>query len=298
MPTTIVLVRLSYPWVGSGLDKGHEGEGSFQGPDKRAGTPMPMNLKFFYFGNQCPHNCYLLARIKTIAWREHVPIRLFDLTEDPRPAEEYRIFSPNMLLINDRYRLHGPFTQDRVHEMLDDEGLEPVAFRIKQSEDVVRGELIPLTPESSLSTSAACAGAEDEGLCRGKSEWARTTMEKYGLKHLGYLHLVGGKCVGGAEFLPSLAVPYPVPDKLEGNAFLTCSYASDAKADYRTHPLEGLIDDLRSWGYDTLSVAASTNVVFPNGPVEWFARKGFVDKGLLIREELHDADIHYLQLRL
>lgn len=31
---------------------------------------MTLDLKFFYLGNQCPHNCYLLARIKTLAWQE------------------------------------------------------------------------------------------------------------------------------------------------------------------------------------------------------------------------------------
>lgn len=259
---------------------------------------MAMNLKFFYFGNQCPHNCYLLARIKTIAWQEHVPILLYDLTEDPRPAEQYRIFSPNMLLVNDKYRLHGPFTKEKVNSMLDDEGLEPVAYAVRQSDDVVRGDLVPLTRSSALSTSSTCAGTNDDGLCRGKSEWAKDMMARHGLPHLGYIHLIDGRCVGGAEFLPSLAVPYPVPDKREGNAFLTCSYASDEKKDFRTHPLEQLIKDLRGWHYHTLSVAASADVVFPNGPVDWFLRKGFVDRGVLIREELHGAEIHHLQLTL
>jgi hypothetical protein len=32
--------------------------------------------------------------------------------------------------------------------------------------------------------------------------------------------------------------------------------------------------------------------------MSWFVRKGFVDKGILITEELHKAEIHYLQRRL
>jgi len=259
---------------------------------------MPMNLKFFYFGNQCPQNCYLLARIKTIAWQEHVPLHLFDLTEDPKPAEQYRIFSPNMLLVNDKYRVHGPFTKEKVNSLLDEEDVKPTEYVVRQSSEVVRGELVPITPSSALSTSAVCAGTEDEGLCRGKSEWVKDTMTKYNISHLGYIHVIDGTCVGGAEFLPSTVVPYPVPDKRVTNAFLTCSYASDGKKDYRTHPLERLIKDLREWGYDTISVAASRDVVFPNGPVDWFLRKGFEDNGILIREELHMAEIHYLQLRL
>jgi hypothetical protein len=48
----------------------------------------------------------------------------------------------------------------------------------------------------------------------------------------------------------------------------------------------------------TIPTVASTDVVFPNGAVSWFERRGFVDKGLLIREELHRAELHYLQLEL
>lgn len=257
-----------------------------------------MNLKFFYFGNQCPHNCYLLARIKTIAWHEHVPLHLFDLTEDPKPAEEYRIFSPNMLLINDRHRLHGPFSKERVHAMLQGEDTEPVGYYVKQSDDVVKGDLVPITSRSILMAAEVCAGVDDSGLCRGKSEWAKGVMESYGLAHLGYLHMLDGSCVGGAEFLPSTAVPYPIPDKRKENAFLTCSYMSDDKKDYKTHPLSMLMKDLPVLGFDTLSVAASTDVVFPNGPMWWFLRKGFEDKGTLTCEEQHKAEIHYLQLRL
>lgn len=259
---------------------------------------MPMNLKFFYFGNQCPHNCYLLARIKTIAWQEHVPLMLIDLTEDPSMAEKYRIFSPNMLIVNDKYRLHGPFTKDKVHAMLDDEDVGISRYVVRQGDHVVRGELEPITSDSVLLTSTACAGSHDIGLCRGKSEWVRNILAKTGLKHLGYIHSVGGKCVGGAEFLPSLVVPYPIPDKGKENAFLTCSYMSDESSDFKTHPLEALERDLSEWGFDTLSVAASSEVVFPNGPAEWFVKKGFEDEGLLVEEEMHGAQIRYLQRHL
>ena len=257
-----------------------------------------MNLKFFYFGNQCPHNCYLLARIKTIAWHEHVPLKLYDLTETPKAAEEYQIFSPNLLIVNDKHRLHGPFTAEKVHAMLDDEDVEPSRYVVRQSDRVVRGELRPITSDAVLRTSIVCAESEDEGLCRGKSEWVKAALDRTGLSHLGYIHLIDGKCVGGAEFIPSLNVPYPIPDKREHNAFLTCSYMSSESKDYKTHPLETLEKDLRTWNFDTLSVAASPEVVFPNGPADWFVKKGFEDKGLLIEEELHGAVIRYYQKRL
>jgi len=259
---------------------------------------MPLDLKFFYFGNQCPHNCYLLARIKTIAWRERAKLHLFDVTDDPETCRRFEIFSPNMLIVNDRYRLHGPFTNERVEALLQDEAAGPRAYSVSQSNNVVRGELTPITSESILSTSATCAGTEDEGLCRGKSEWVEVVLRKSNLKHVGYIHSLRSKCVGGAEFLPSLKVPYPIPDKREDNAFLTCSYLSAPEFDYKTHPLEQLAKDLKEWGFSTLSAVASVEGVFPNGPLQWFEKRGFQDKSVLLTETLHKAELHYTQLRL
>ncbi len=260
---------------------------------------MARNMKFYYFGYQCPHNTYLVTRIKNTAAQEDVPLTLVDFSDDEEICKELRIFSPMMLLVNDKYRLHGPFTSERVRALIEDEEeAEPELYSVRQSDDVVKGELVPITPKSVVSTCVPCLGVEDEDLCRGKSEWVRAVTRTLGLKHLGYLHMVEGRCVGGAEFLPSERVPYPIPDKREDNAFLTCSYLSDEKKDYRTHPLLGLVEYLRTAGFRTLSVAASRDVVFPNGPMNWFERKGFTDAGVLITEQLHGAEIHYMQLNL
>ena len=203
-----------------------------------------------------------------------------------------------MLLVNHKHRLHGPFSLEKVRAMVEDEVIEPEGYEVKQSEDVAKGELVPLTSESVLSTCRPCMGSDDETLCRAKSEWIGAVIKSLRLGHLGYLHFLDGVCVGGAEFLPSENVPYPIPDKRHDNAFLTCSFLSDESKDYKTYPLMRLIDDLRGWGFRTLSVAASRDVVFPNGPLEWFENKGFVDTGVLVTEVLHKAEIHFLQLEL
>lgn len=260
---------------------------------------MTRSLKFFYFGYQCPHNTYLLARIKTIAWQESVRLELYDFTNDPGICSRYRIFSPTMLLVNDELRWHGPFTREKVLQMLDeDEEVEPVGYEVEQSDLLVSGDLVPNTPHTALTTCEPCIGSADSGLCRGKSEWVESVLKATGMTHLGYLHMHEDRCVGGAEFLPSEFVPYPIDDKRKGNAFLTCSYLSSDKADYRTHPLLRLIDDLKAWGFDTISTIASKDVVFPNGPTRWFEKKGFKDKGVLLTEELHKAEMHLMQMSL
>lgn len=257
---------------------------------------MTRDLKFFYFGWQCPHNAYLLARIKTIAWQERVKLHLFDVTGDEETCRKYSVFSPTMVLVNDKYRWHGPFTKERILMMLEDEEVKPESLPMKQSDDVIRGELVPMTPRSVLDTCAPCMNMKDKGMCYGKAEWMTDMLKGTQLKHLGYLHYVDGECVGGAEFLPSTKVPYPIPDKRGDNAYLTCTYVSRSEKDFKSHPLERLIQDLRDMPFTTLSVAAAEESVFPNGPMDWFVRKGFVDKGILVREDMHEATIHYLQL--
>lgn len=203
-----------------------------------------------------------------------------------------------MLLINDKHRLHGPFSREKLKAIIQNGRAEPAAYEVKQSQDVVRGDLVPVTPNSVLSACRPCMGSGDESLCKPKSEWVRMVVKSLGLKHLGYLHFCDGVCVGGAEFMPSENVPYPIPDKRGDNAFITCSYLSDESRDYKTHPLMRLIEDLGTWGFRTASIAASRDVVFPNGPLEWYEKRGFVDRGVLIREPLHQAEIHYLQLEI
>jgi len=259
---------------------------------------LERDLKFFHFGHQCPHNAALMTRIRRFAAQKDVPLRLMDISQDEGICQRLRIFSPNMLLVNHKHRLHGPFSLEKVRAMVEDEVIEPEGYEVEQSADVTKGELVPLTSESVLSTCRPCMGSDDETLCRAKSEWIGAVIKSLRLGHLGYLHFLDGVCVGGAEFLPSENVPYPIPDKRHDNAFLTCSFLSDESKDYKTYPLMRLIDDLRGWGFRTLSVAASRDVVFPNGPLEWFENKGFVDTGVLVTEVLHKAEIHYLQLKL
>jgi hypothetical protein len=259
---------------------------------------MPNRLRFFYFGYQCPHNSYLLARIKTIAWRESVPLHLVDISDDAPACEQYQIFSPTTLLINDTARWLGPFSKEEVLALLYEEELPSREPHPVQSDEAVGGDLVPIDSESVLSTCIPCLQSDDVGLCRGKAEWTKAIMKDAEVAHLGYLHFLNNKCVGGAEFLPTNRVPYPIPDKRDTNAFLTCSFRTDPERDYRSAPLSRLVDDLRRFGFDTLSVVSSDETSFPNGTTSWFEKKGFEDKGVLAREKLQETVLRYLQLTI
>jgi hypothetical protein len=259
---------------------------------------MPYSLRFVYFGYQCPHNTYLLARIKTLAWRESIQLHVEDITEDPVTCERYGIFSPTTLIVNERLRWLGPFSREEVLALVYDDDLPARDDPVRDVGPTVEGELVPITPDSVLATCVPCLRSEDLGLCRGKAEWAQAAMEDSGVEHLGYLHFMNGRCVGGAEYLPSLRIPYPIPDKRETNAFITCSFRSDEEKDYMSFPLRKLASDLKRFRYDTISVVSSTNTTFPNGPVSWFEEMGFEIQGVLIHEDLPDTDLVFMQLSI
>ncbi|MFW6263414.1 MAG: hypothetical protein ACOC34_05225, partial [Thermotogota bacterium] len=167
-------------------------------------------------------------------------------------------------------------------------------YRVDQSDNIVRGLLKPLDEKTVFDTYQPCARSFGESCCVSKSTWIKKIKERYDLRHLGYLHYVDGECVGGAEFVPSLAVPYNIPKKKD-IAFLTCSYLSGENADYKSHPLEKLECHLSEMGYAQLLTIASEEVVFPNGPLRWFLKRGYTDLGVISFEQNEGANMHLLK---
>lgn len=95
--------------------------------------------------------------------------------------------------------------------------------------------------------------------------------------------------VGGAEYVPSNAVPYDIP-KGDNIAFLTCLYHSSTDRDYKTHPYEALEAELKE-AYDFIVAVTDEVGTFPNGPLTWFESQGFVDLGV-VYEAPHYARLH------
>ena len=117
-------------------------------------------------------------------------------------------------------------------------------------------------------------------------------------EHLGFLHFCEEKCAGGAEFLPSGLIPYPIPGKGERTAFLTCLFLSDENKDYKSYPLQALAEHLRGRGFKSLLAIASEDVVFPNGPLWWFLDQDVVDRGEVFYEPADQARMHLVEMPL
>lgn len=102
-----------------------------------------------------------------------------------------------------------------------------------------------------------------------------------------------GNCVGGAEFVPSEEVPYAIP-KSKDTAFLTCSFLSSAKLDFRSYPLNILENELTKLKYKALEAVVSREVMFPNGTLKWFENRGYEDFGIIYTEKQDNAEMHLL----
>lgn len=251
-------------------------------------------LQFLHFGMQCPHHERLIQTVVEVAEAAGINPEITDFSGQPGRCMEYNIYSPTLLIVNGWYRWNGPFNRQNVLDMLNDAPPARPPYAPGTGTVEFSGELVPITVDTVEATCETCFGSGDRGLCRAKSGWVSDVLRRTGLPHLGFLNMDGGRCVGGAEFLPIEEVPYPIPGGKPGDAFITCSYATQPDFDFKSQPLRHLLAFLRESGFRRAFMVASVGVVFPNGPMEWYQARGFSDLGKLAYEEDEHAELHLL----
>lgn len=102
----------------------------------------------------------------------------------------------------------------------------------------------------------------------------------------GFLHTdERGNLLGGAEYLPSMLVPYDIPHS-EDAAFITCVYLSDAEYDYKSAPIKALEQYLRKT-YARVFAVTDEKGVFPNGDLAFFTRNGYRDNGVIFEDQAY-----------
>lgn len=252
-------------------------------------------MDFYYWGDQCPYNHIILSLLREIQGEPAYQIRLHDISERPEIAASVQMYSPTLLIFDQTVRWNGPIQLETIQMIHSGTvpGRKPYAV---SPGAMLKGEIRFLSEETVPDMAQPC-GCSALSCCRPKAEWVRSLKERYGLPHLGVLHYQDGVCVGGAEFTPSLAVPYPIP-RDERSAFLTCSFLSDEVFDYRSWPLRVLEEELSALGYQELLAVVSENVAFPNGPLDWFLARGYVDQGELYFEVRDHARMHLVKKQL
>lgn len=249
-------------------------------------------IEFYYWQSQCPHNIANIAVLKAIEADFDLEVKYLEMQDNLEDVKRLNFFSPTFTIFDGNLRWTGPITYDLVKDYLEGKKISRRPYIVRSENQVINGQLKPFTPERHQDIRGLCCHKNCQGASADKQAWMKQVMGKYDLDHLGYLHYRDGNCVGGAEYLPSLAVPYHIP-KDEQTAFISCVYASDPVFDYKKYPLETLEEDLKSKGFTRLVLIASDKVAFPNGPLDWFLDQGYKQKNMVYYEE-NDGAYQYL----
>lgn len=235
-----------------------------------------MKLDFYYWSYQCPLNNSMMKLLGE--YEDKLQIAYHDVSEDFELAQEMHMFFPTLTVVNDTHRFFSPIKRSFLDLLCS--GEIPIEKPYRPTLGIVEKENIikPLTKEI-CSIACRCTGVNDLGSCNKKLQF----YENQKLSVFGYINIdSNNKLLGGAEYIPSLKVPYKIPKDSE-TAFLTCAYLSDGDYDYKSVPLRKLENHLKP-RFHRLLVVSDEIGVFPNGDLKFFLENGYEDLGIISKE--------------
>lgn len=243
-----------------------------------------MKLDFYYFSYQCPLADNMIQLLE--AYRDKIDISFHDISHDFELAQKMKLFYPTLTVLNGHKRYYSPLCKAFLEQAA--AGVYPAEkpFLPALSRKTVTKNVQPLTPEN-IALACDCCGNKTESGCMKKKRFfmsqltAREPQEIYGFIHTDEF----GNLLGGAEYLPSMVIPYEIPRK-EQTAFITCVYVSDSEFDYKTAPLKAL-EQYLSQRYTKLLAVTDVKGVFPNGDISFFIQNGYDDNGILYEDSAY-----------
>ncbi len=243
-----------------------------------------MKLDFYHWA-VCPLNSEMLELLQ--AYDHRLEIHTHDLAERPGLAGVLGMFYPTLTMVNDCHRYFAPLRREFLEQLCCGQlppvrPYRPVLGRIPVTETV-----LPMTEEN-VALAGHCVGHENCPGCRQKA----ALLREMGLSVYGFLHVRGNQLLGGAEYIPSVHVPYGIP-RDPGKAFLTCVYLSDETYDYKSAPLAALEAYLAEQ-YESVLVISDETGVFPNGDLAFFRQRGYQDLGVVAEEGAY-CRLHLLE---
>lgn len=253
-------------------------------------------VDFYYWNFQCPYNEVIKELLKKFEEENSCVLEFYDVSKDNSLAKNLHMYSPTLLVFNKKLRWNGPISM-KVLKLIS-EGIVPerAPFKVNIGSRNFCGNIKYYNDSTVKKACSCCTELKSWNFC-GKLNWTKEIMKKYNLPHLGLLNLEGEICKGGAEFVPSLEVPYDIP-KNKKTAFLTCSYISTEDFDYRSDPLKRLEKELIKLGFNSIEAIASEEVMFPNGTLKWFLDRGYKDSGQVYYEKDCSAAMHLVEKNL
>ncbi len=247
-----------------------------------------MRIDFYYWGCQCPLNLEMIGLLQQ--YRDVFTVSLHDVTDDFALAQQQKMYFPTLTVVDCQDRFFSPLKKAWLDQLA--EGKRPTErpWQIELAVEPYQAEITALTAVN-LEIACRCTGKDCAANCEGK----RFFLLRQKQPIYGFIHTEHGLLLGGAEYLPSLQVPYAIPHRSD-TAFLTCSYAASEKFDYKTAPLRALETYLCAEFRQIIAITDETGV-FPNGTLDFFLANGYTDQGV-IAEESGYCKLHLVQKQL
>lgn len=236
-----------------------------------------MKLDFYYWSYQCPLNNTMLNLLQE--YKDKLDITCYDIERNSRKAEEMNMFYPTLLVVNQTNRYFSPLRRSFLETLCEGKMPKEMPY-IPQLGKQEKSVILEKITEGNCMTACTCTGQRNLEDCRKKKEFFNRQKQSI----WGYMNVdEEGQMLGGAEYLPSMVVPYGIP-KNEKTAFLTCVYGSDSEYDYKSAPLQELEKYLFTQ-YERIQVISDEKSVFPNGNMDFFLKNGYKDAGIIAQEK-------------
>lgn len=237
-----------------------------------------MKIDFYYWGIQCPIIVEMLDLFKE--YHNKFDICLYDITDNYLLAQKQQMFFPFLTVIDEQIRYKGPINRGVLEKLLAEHTIVENPYIIPFASTIYEGEIVPLTYENISLASSGCTLTQCKDACNKKGAF----LSEYCGDIFGFINKKDNRILGGAEYIPSLKVPYNIP-KDNDIAFLTCLYHSSTEYDYKTAPLNALEKYLKSIEYHKIIAITDEESNFPNGNLNWFLNHGYKDETILSIEK-------------
>ncbi len=237
-----------------------------------------MDLDFYFWGFQCPLNNRVINILK--GYEDKININYYDVSNDFDSANKMKMYFPTLIVVNKKYRYFSPMIKTQfLSRLCSGEYPKEIPYRPKHGVIEKNVNILPLTMDN-LKVACKCTGQNCSEYRIKKERFLR----KSNTKVFGYINVDHDNCLlGGAEYMPSVIVPYPIPQNKD-SAYITCVYTTDSYYDYKSGPLKKLENYLKNQ-YNKVLVISDEKGTFPNGDLNFFLRNGYEDCGIISKEK-------------
>lgn len=247
------------------------------------------SIDFYYWSYQCPLHHELLQLLKE--YSDRLPITTYDIAKQPELAVKMQLYFPMLLVVNHEKRYYAPFGVSFLETLCQGILPEQMPYRPIQGNELQDYNCTWIT-ENTITTACECTG----GCCESSINKKKAFYKQIKQEMIGcMIQDEKGQLLGGAEYVPSIIVPYDIP-KAKGTAFLTCVYKSDEIYDYKSAPLMEL-EAYLSLTYESVCVITDEVGNFPNGDLRFFLNHGYQDTGVIYVDETY-CSLHVMHKRL